>query len=374
MAAGLMAIPPAVRLHVDSQALLDNYRWLSRQGGSADCGAVIKANGYGLGARRVLHVLADAGCRYFFVATWQEAAALSPWPAGIDLSVLHGVRAEDMAVARLLSARPVLNSPTQLQRWRALGGARPCDIMIDTGMNRLGFAVTDIADIVDIAAASTGAGAGTGWKKGSPIVETLMSHLACADEDSAMNGRQVAQFSALKSQLSGQMSAQRYSLANSAGICLGRTYSFDLTRPGLALYGGVPRREAVGHIRQVITPEAQILQRRRIRKGETIGYGATWTAPQDSIIVIVNIGYADGYYRSFSGQGGAYWGDVRLPLVGRVSMNLLIFEANKGAAQDLREGDWVALEYDLPTAAAASGVSQYELLTSLSGLEKYGPK
>jgi alanine racemase len=157
------------------------------------------------------------------------------------------------------------------------------------------------------------------------------------------------------------------SLANSAGICLnaqgGSDYAFELTRPGLALYGGIPRPEAAGHIRQVATPQAQILQRRRVRAGETIGYNATFTAPRDMEVAILNLGYADGYLRCFSGKGTAEGGT--LFVVGRVSMDLVALDV--GTAPALAEGDWVSMDYDLPTASALSGLSQYELLTGLGG-------
>ena len=158
--------------------------------------------------------------------------------------------------------------------------------------------------------------------------------------------------------------ARRYSLANSAGICLGAGFAFDLVRPGLALYGGIPRDEAIGHIAQVAFPQAEIVQRRTIRAGETIGYGAAWTAAADTEAAIVNIGYADGYLRCFAGKGSATANGNPLPLIGRVSMDLIALDAS--AAPELREGDWVALDYDLPLASEVSGLSQYELLTGLS--------
>lgn len=174
-----------------------------------------------------------------------------------------------------------------------------------------------------------------------------------------MNAGQLARFREVKA----VVSAKRYSLANSAGICLGRDYSFDLVRPGLALYGGIPRAEAEGKIAQVAYPEAQVVQRRIASAGESVGYGATFVATRDTELTILNIGYADGYLRCFAGHGGGSVGGTRLPLVGRVSMDLVALDC--GAAPGLREGDWVALDYDLPVAAAATGLSQYELLTGL---------
>ena len=174
-----------------------------------------------------------------------------------------------------------------------------------------------------------------------------------------MNARQLEQFSDVATAIA----ADRYSLANSAGICLGADYSFDLVRPGLALYGGIPRREADGHIRLVARIEAQIVQRRTIRGGETCGYGATFTAEADTEAAILNIGYADGYLRGFSSHGSAFAGEFALPVLGRVSMDLIAVGC--GSAPGLKEGDWVEIDYDLPSASKQSGLSQYELLTTL---------
>ena len=329
-----------LRLRLDRAALQANWRWLAATAGTA-CGAAVKADGYGLGAGQAIAALADAGCRDFFVATWDEARRLGPLPSGVSLSVLHGVGADDMAEALSSKARPVLNSLEQVARWKSAASARPCDVMVDTGMNRLGLRFEEI-------------GALDGLE-----VDTLMSHLACADEDHPLNAVQLERFRAV----AGRVEARRTSLANSAGICLGRDYSFGLVRPGLALYGGVPRREAAGKIAQVAFPEAQIVQRRTVRAGESVGYGATFTAARETEVAILNIGYADGYFRAFAGSGAGVVDGVRLPLVGRVSMDLVAIDCS--AMPGLSEGDWVGLSFDLPEAAAATGMSQYELLTSL---------
>ncbi len=331
----------ALRLRLDSHALQNNWRWLQRAAG-VPAGAAVKADGYGLGAREVVRLLGQAGCRDFFVSTWAEAEALGRLPDGAELSILHGVGPEDGDAALASSARPVLNTAEQVARWKEIAPGRVCDVMVDTGMNRLGLR-TDELDLLD-----------------GLEIHTLHSHLACADEDSPMNAVQRDRFAAVAAAIG----AGRYSLANSAGICLGRDFAFDLVRPGLALYGGVPRDEAAGHIAQVAYPEAEILQRRVVRAGETIGYGATWTATADTQVAVVNIGYADGYLRGFAGKGSASANGNPLPLIGRVSMDLIALDVS--AAPELPEGDWVTLDYDLPSASEASGLSQYELLTGLS--------
>lgn len=340
----MIAVPSPLRLRLSSEALVANWRWLALQSGAAACGAALKADGYGLGAREAVRYLAAAGCRDFFVATWAEAAALMPLPAGVSLSVLHGVGESDMVAARLLPARPVLNSVEQVQRWRDGGEGQACDVMVDTGMNRLGLRVEEAL----------------GGALDGLTIETLHSHLASADEDSEQNGQQLAAFRTLREKIS----ARRYSLANSAGICLGSDYAFDLTRPGIALYGGIPRSEAQGQIRQVVFPQARVLQVRTVPTGETVGYGGAWTAPRDSRIAVANLGYADGYLRCHGETGRATWQERPVPLVGRISMDLTAFDASDVA--ELREGDWLTLDYDLPHVSVICGLSQYELLTGLA--------
>jgi alanine racemase len=332
-----------LRLRLDGGALAQNWRTLARMSGAAACGAAVKADGYGLGARAVVERLAGAGCRDFFVATWAEAAALADLfgDGALSLSVLHGVREDDVGDALALPARPVIVTARQAARWRDAGGGR-CDAMVDTGMHRLGLGADEL-DALD-----------------GLEVDTLMSHLASADEPGApLNAVQRGRLI----DAAARVDARRTSLANSAGIALGPEYAFDLTRPGLALYGGVPCDALAGAIVQVATPEAQILQRRRVPAGGTVGYNATWTAPRDTDIAILNLGYADGYKRAFSGLGAAMADGVRLPVLGRVSMDLTAIDVT--AAPAIGEGDWVTIAYDLPQASVASGVSQYELLTGL---------
>jgi alanine racemase len=332
--------PPApLRLTIDLDALAHNWRWFARMSAPAACGAAVKADGYGVGAKAVVERLAREGCRDFFVATWWEAARLLPLPAGATLRVLHGVLPGDLAFAAASEAVPVLGSTAQVARWREAAPGRACDVMVDTGMNRLGLDPAELGALDGLA------------------VDTLHSHLACADEpDSARNARQLAAFRAL------DLPARRRSLASSAGVCLGAGFHFDLTRPGLGLYGGVPHPAAAGALRQVVRAEAQVVQTRRVGAGEAIGYNAMHVAERDTAVAILNLGYADGYLRAFSGIGAAIVDGARRPVLGRVSMDLTAIDAG---ATGLREGDWVEIDLDLPRASAASGLSQYELLTCL---------
>jgi alanine racemase len=329
-----------LRLTIDHSAIQSNWRWLQERAG-VPAGAAVKADGYGLGARETTEALIEAGCRDFFVSTWSEAEALGNLPETVSLLVLHGVGPSDVEAALTIRARPCLNTGEQVARWKQIAPGRPCDVMVDTGMNRLGLRPTEIGALDGL------------------TIDTLHSHLACADEDDPLNEMQLERFRAVVS----AVPARRYSFANSAAICLGRDYSFDLVRPGLALYGGVPRAEAEGNIRQVARVEAQIVQRRTIPEGESCGYGATFIAREDTEAAILNIGYADGYLRGFSSHGSAFAGEFALPVLGRVSMDLIAVGVD--AAPGLKEGDWVEIDYDLPSASKQSGLSQYELLTTL---------
>ena len=310
---------------------------MARLSAPGKAGAAIKADGYGLGARPVLARLAAAGCRDFFVATWAEAAALLPLAPGITLHVLHGVAPGEATFARASGCVPVLNSPEQVALWRAAAPSDPCDLMVDTGMNRLGLAPAELAQTHGFA------------------VDLLMSHLACADEpEHAANARQLAAFSALDTP------HRRRSLANSAGAYLGADFAFDLTRPGLALYGGSPCPDASG-LAQVARIEARVLQVRTAAPGDTVGYGATFTATRPTRLAIVNAGYADGLPRA---PGGVARVDgVDAPVVGRVSMDLTAIDVTD--APPIAAGDWLEVAFDLPRAADVSGRSQYELLTGL---------
>jgi alanine racemase len=335
--------PPSLRLRVDGQALAENWRRLDCASGTATAGAAVKADAYGLGIEQVAPVLRAAGARQFYVAHWSEVAPLlAHVPAG-EIAVLHGAATPaEAAYALDVGVRPVINSLRQAALWQAAGGGM-CDLMIDTGMNRLGVPCDDL-----------GAEVLAGLQ-----VDTVHSHLASADEDDAQNAAQRARFS----DAAAVVPARRRSLANSAGIALGSTYHFDLTRPGLALYGGVPRAELAGLIQQVACPQTTILQLRAIEAGDRVGYNGTYVAQHAMRIATVSLGYADGYLRAWSDRGMLKHEGVQLPVIGRISMDLTIVAVPPDA--DVQEGDWLDVIYSLPDAAERTGLSQYELLTML---------
>lgn len=335
-------IPSPLRLRLDGAALVENWRTLDAISGGAAAGAAVKANGYGLGARGVVKRLAAAGCRDFFVAHWREAAEISDLVPPERISVLNGVLDDELAIARKIGAKPVLNSMQQLGAWRTSGGGR-CDIMFDTGMNRLGIEDERAGEVAALGL----------------DCDIVMSHLASADEDVPQNREQLARYRAVAD----HFPDARKSLANSAGIALGSEYHFDLTRPGLSIYGGIQRGAYEGRIRQVAFPEARILQIRQLKPGDKVGYNATFTADRDMTVAIVAIGYADGYLRGFSNRGRFEINGLEAQIIGRISMDLAIIDT--AACPGLCEDEWVIADYALPETSACSGLSQYELLTGL---------
>lgn len=335
--------PAALRLDIDRDALAQNWRTLDALSGNARAGAAVKADAYGLGVDLVAPTLHAAGCRDFFVAHWHELAAVARHVPATSISVLHGpLNAADAAYGRALGAKPVINSVRQARLWLEAGGG-PCDLMVDTGINRLGLPLAEVGDEV-IAALD---------------VEVILSHLASADEDVPLNEVQRQRWEAAKQ----TVAHQRSSLANSAGIALGAAFHGDLTRPGLALYGGIPRPEFDGRIAQVVKPMAAILQVRQIAAGDGLGYNATFVAKAPMRVGTIALGYADGYLRCWSGKGTMLSAGRRLPVLGRVSMDMTIVDLS--AAPDLQEGDWLEADYAPVEAAARSGLSQYELFTLL---------
>ncbi len=336
--------PAALRLDIDRQALAENWRTLDRLSGTASAGAAVKADAYGLGARIVVPELWQAGCRDFFVTYASEAAEIADLIPPAAIALLHGPLSDaDAAWAKQAGARVVINSLEQARRWLDAGGG-PCDLMVDTGINRLGLPMDRIGD--ELVARID--------------IDVLMSHLASADEDVPFNAVQLARWEEARR----TVPHRRASLANSAGIVLGEAYHGDLTRPGLSLYGGIPRPELAGTIRQVVRPMAAIMQVRDIDTGDRVGYNSKFVAPGPMRVGVIALGYADGYLRCWSGGKGAMLHQgFRLPVLGRVSMDMTVIDL--AASPGLKEGDWVEADYALPQAAAATGLSQYELLTLL---------
>ena len=346
-------------LTIDLDAVADNYRRLCAELGAAACAAVVKADAYGLGMARVAPALARAGARTFFVAQLEEATALrAMFPVEVEIYVLNGLGAGPVAEFQAGRVHPVLNSLGEIDAWaaaaRAAGRALPAAVHIDTGISRLGLP----DDELEALAADRGRLAGIDLRY-------LLSHLACADRpEHPLNAEQLRRFRAARARLPDAPA----SLANSSGIFLGADYHLDLARPGVALYGVNPTPGQPNPMRQVVRLQGKILQVREIDASRTVGYGATHRAAGPTRIATVAVGYADGYLRSLSNRGSAWLGDRRVPVVGRVSMDLITLDVTGASAEAARPGAFVDLiGADLSTdeVAEAAGTIGYEILTSL---------
>jgi len=329
----------------------------------AECAAVVKADAYGLGMAAVAPALARAGCKTFFVATLGEAEELRGLLAGATIYVLAGLLEGAAPVCRRLGLRPVLNSADELEEWATFSkSARarlPAAIHIDSGMNRLGLSTAEVEAV---------AGAKNPWNAFE--LALVMSHLACSDEpDHAKNEVQRKIFDALRAKLPKAAA----SLANSAGILLGRAYHYDLVRPGIALYGGKASRAAASRFAHVVQLTGRVLQVRDVPPGETVGYGATRTLIRHSRIAVLSVGYADGVFRALSVADNreglqVHFGSHPAPLIGRVSMDLITVDVTDVPRELARRGAWVELIGTHVAAhefAAHAGTIDYEVLTNL---------
>jgi alanine racemase len=345
-------------LEIDLAGIVANWRLLAERVAPAECAAVVKADGYGLGAARVGEALAAAGCRRFFVATLDEGLALrKAAPQACEIAVLHGPPPNsglEFGDARLV---PVLNDPGQIDEWQRVAarcGPLPAMLHLDTGMARLGMTPRDFNRIADDLC-----------RLGPIRWRALLSHLACADEPChPLNRAQQARFLAARRRWPDVPA----SLAASSGIFLGRDYHFDLVRPGAALYGVNPQPGRPNPLRQIVRLKARILQIREVDAGQTVGYGATHVAASAARLATVAVGYADGLMRSLSRRGSGRIGGMRVPLLGRVSMDLAVFDVSAIDPEVARPGGFIELlgeDYGVDAAAADAGTIGYEILTSL---------
>jgi alanine racemase len=343
-------VPPGAGavLEIDGAAIVANWRLLAARVAPAECAAVVKADAYGLGVVKAAEVLAGAGCRTFFVAHLSEAVELRRAVPGVTIAVLSGLlprTAEEFVAADLL---PVLNDKGQVERWAAEGGGRPAILHVDTGMNRLGLTVAEAAEVT---------------APGFPL-SYVMSHLACSDEANPLNEEQRRRFAEVRRLFPGVPA----SFTNSSGIFLGPDYHFDLARPGYALWGGNPTPGSRNPMRPVVRLLVRILQVRDVTAGETVGYGATFRAEGPMRLATIGVGYADGVLRSLSNRGRALAGGTLVPIVGRVSMDLIMLDVTAAEAAAVQPGGFVELlgaSRTVDDLAGEAGTIGYEILTSL---------
>ncbi len=345
----------AARLTVRLDAIAANYRTYCRMTGPCAVAAVVKADAYGLGAAAVAPALAEAGCDSFFVARLAEGVALRKILPVARIFVLDGCQAD--AVPALLTHRliPALNSLADIAAWSAAASAAKTTldavIHVDTGMNRLGLAPDELAIL-----------SGQSAKRLAGLnVVLVMSHLACADENSKMNGEQLSRFR----QALAMLPPAPASLAASHGAFLGMEYHFDLVRPGVALYGANPQNTGQNLMQTVAILTGKVLQVRRIDSGDSVGYAATFRAKRPTMLATVALGYADGIPRTLSSKGAAAIHGARAPIVGRVSMDLITLDVTDIAVNPGDEAELLGETITLGEVAASAGTNEYEILTRL---------
>jgi alanine racemase len=349
-----MGVTPATVLEIDLDAVAENWRRLDAKHPGATAG-VLKANAYGLGAANVAPKLHEAGCRHFFTAHLGEALEIRHLLPGAMLAVLHGIlpgEAETMSAQNIV---PVLCSLDDIALWRAeaakLGKILPALLHVDTGMARTGLSPADVSAL------------SRDFSKLDGIEITyVMTHLVSAETPADdVNQRQLARFAAAKN----LFPAAGASLANSSGTFLGPDFTANLTRPGAALYGINPTPTAANPMRPVIRLTARILQIRDIAPGETVGYNGIWTAARPSRIATVAVGYADGFLRYLSNAATARFDGTKIPLVGRVSMDLTTYDVTDVPASPGDELVLIGSDHDADALAIEAGTNGYEILTSL---------
>jgi alanine racemase len=349
-------------LTVDLDAIADNWQTLTRRLLDVECGAVVKANAYGLGLEPVTTRLAKAGCKTFFVADVAEARRARSSAPDAAIYVLNGFSPEAGQALAELDVQPVINSTMELAEWDAFvatqgwhGGAA---IHIDTGMNRLGMSAEEAAALA------------LRLQQEHHGITLLMSHLACAEvPEHPLNGSQIRLFRELRMLYHGVPA----SLANSAGIFIGSTAHFDLARPGAALYGINPTPGRDNPMRNVLTLSGRVLQVRKVPQGESVGYGATWNAKRASRIAVAALGYADGLSRAGSGHdrkagGSAIVAQKRCPIVGYISMDLACIDVTDLPDNAVRRGDsatFIGENLLIDEVAASAGTIAYEVLVRL---------
>ncbi len=357
-----------LRLTVDLGALVENWRDMARRSGKARTSAVVKADAYGLGIEDVGETLYGAGARDFFVATADEGATLRLYAPEARIFVLSGIWPGMERRFFENDLVPVIASEEQLTFWMSVlsdYGDYPCALQVDTGFNRLGLPMDDAIALADDVSRPASF---------APVL--VMSHLACGDDPTnAMNRQQLEAFRKVSAAFEGIEA----SLANSAGIFLGSDYHFDLTRPGIATYGGEAVPRMANPMRPVATAEARIIQTRSVKSGETVGYGRALQLTRDSRLAIVSAGYADGYMRSQSSGGvplrqtgiaggHGFIAGHKVPVAGRITMDLTIFDVTDLPENLARAGDYIELfgsNVSVDDAARAAGTIGYEMLTGM---------
>lgn len=346
-------------LTIDLAALARNYERLAAEVAPARAAAVVKADAYGLGAERVAPKLYAHGCRHFFVAQFVEALRLRPLlPGDATFFVLNGLQPGNEQACAGEGIVPVINSLDQWRQWagaaKALGRKLPAVLQFDTGMSRLGLPPEERAALASLLKAENGID-----------VQFIMSHLASADDTtSEQNGSQLAEMS----RVAAEFPQFPISFANSGGIILGKAYHGVLARPGIALYGGAPTAGRANPAEPVVRLDVAVVQTRTVPAGTRVGYSGSYVTTKTTRLATIAAGYADGLPRSLSNRGALYCDGVRLPIVGRVSMDSITIDISALPEGRLKHGSLLEVlgpHQTLEDVARHAGTISYEILTGL---------
>ncbi|MEQ9316245.1 MAG: alanine racemase [Henriciella sp.] len=344
-----MSLVPRARIHLEN--IVANWRTIGALTPSSETGAVVKANAYGHGVEQVCQALHVAGCRTFFVAYVDEGVAVRETVGpDADIFVFNGAARDEIDVVEHAALIPVINSLPDLEAWLSYSRTKPYAVHLDTGMNRLGFRPEDVTRLGQLS-------------DGTNLVH-LMSHLIDSDDPGCpLHTRQCSSFR----ELSAPFTKVKKSLSNTGGCFLGQMYGFDVTRPGIGLYGGGPPAPEGVVLRPGMTLEAPILTVQHVPAGDTVGYGATHKLAKDSVLATVALGYGDGFTRHASNKGYATLGGIPCPVVGRVSMDLITLDVS--AASHLAKpgtfAQFIGPDVPLEEQARRAGTVGYELVTGL---------
>ena len=347
-------------LEINIDSIIHNYQLINNKVGNTECAAVLKADAYGMGASVVAKALDKVGCSTFFVATIDEGIELRACFSKNEnqIAVLSGLLegSEDIFYSNKLT--PVLNDTEQIKKWAIYNKQKKISatsiLHIDTGMNRLGLTINELYDII---------------KNPTELkelhVEWIMSHLACGDQPrDIMNEKQLSVFLNAKKEFPNV----KASLANSAGVFLGQSYHLDMVRPGIALYGSGSGSIPSKPLKQVIKLYSRILQIRTLSTGASVGYGASYRVSEATRVATVGLGYADGYLRSLSNCSWVFFNGLRLPVIGRISMDYITIDITQIASEKIKTGDFIEIigdKFTLDDLATVANTVPHELLTRL---------
>ena len=347
-------------LEINIDSIIHNYQLINKKVRNTECAAVLKADAYGMGASVIAKALDKAGCSTFFVATIDEGIELRACFRKNEnkIAVLSGLLEESEDIFYYNKLTPVLNDIEQIKKWdiynRQKKISAPGILHIDTGMNRLGLTISEFHDIME---------------KSTELKELhvgwIMSHLACGDQpDDIMNKKQLSFFLNTKKKFPNM----KASLANSAGVFLGQSYHLDMVRPGIALYGSGSGSIPLKPLKQVIKLYSRILQIRTLSSGASVGYGASYRVSKSTRVATVGLGYADGYLRSLSNCSWVFFNSVRLPVIGRISMDYITIDITKIASEKIKKGDFIEIigeKFTLDDLATVANTVPHEILTRL---------